>query len=123
MITGLGQTKADLLNGALERAKGATEDLQMISEKRNDSHVMGFLDDVLDFSGGKSLMGALGDLTSEEAEGALQALARLLQAGVVGYEYRKVNGEVRKVFIDVAFGSDLHRAPLAREDERFDRLA
>ena len=68
-------------------------------------------------------MGALGDLSPEEVDGALKALGKLLQAGVVGYEYRKVNGEVRKVFIDVAIGSDLHRAPLARDDEKFDRFA
>jgi len=123
MIAGLGQTQAGLLNQALECAKCATEDVAILSKKPDDANVMGFLDDVLDLSGGKSLMGALGDLSSEEADGALKALGKLLQAGVVGYEYRKVNGEVRKVFIDVAIGSDLHRAPLARDDEKFDRFA
>lgn len=123
MIAGLGNVCTDCLNKALESAKDVTEDIAVLSQKRDDSNVMGFLDDVLDLSGGKSLMGALGELSSEDAEGALQALGKLLQAGVVGYEYRKVNGEVRKVFIDVAMGSDLHRAPLARDDERFDRLA
>jgi hypothetical protein len=123
MIAGVGQTQANLLNQALERAKSATEDIKTFSPKRDDANVMGFLDDVLDLSDGKSLMGALGSLSPEEADGALKTLGKLLQAGVVGYEYRKVNGEVRKVFIDVAIGSDLHRAPLARDDEKFDRFA
>lgn len=122
MIAGVGHTQANLLNQALERAKSATEDITTLSQK-NDASVMGFLDDVLDLSDGKSLMGALGDLSPNEADGALKALGKLLQAGVVGYEYRKVNGEVRKVFIDVAIGSDLHRAPLARDNEKFDRFA
>jgi hypothetical protein len=123
MIAGVGHTQANLLNQALERAKSATEDITTLSQKNDDASVMGFLDDVLDLSDGKSLMGALGDLSPNEADGALKALGKLLQAGVVGYEYRKVNGEVRKVFIDVAIGSDLHRAPLARDDEKFDRFA
>lgn len=123
MISGLGQTQTDLLNQALENAKDATEDITALVQKHDKSDVMGFVDDVLDLSDGKSLMGALGDLSSEEADGALKTLAKLLQAGVVGYEYRKVNGQVQKVFIDVAMGSDLHRAPLARDDEGFDRLA
>jgi hypothetical protein len=123
MITGLSKTHADLLDQALWRAKDATEDIAVLSEKRHSSNVMGFLDDVLDLSNGKSLVGALGDLSAEEADGALKALGKLLQAGVVGYEYRKINGEVQKVFIDVAMGTDAHRAPLAREDDRFDRLA
>lgn len=123
MISGLGQTQTDLLNQALENAKGATEDITALVQKRDKSDVMGFVDDVLDLGDGKSLMGALGDLSSEEVDGALKTLGKLLQAGVVGYEYRKVNGQVQKVFIDVAIGSDLHRAPLARDDERFDRLA
>ncbi|MGA1200067.1 MAG: hypothetical protein ACO36I_26515 [Candidatus Latescibacterota bacterium] len=123
MIAGVGHTQANLLNQALERAKSATEDITTLSQKNDDASVMGFLDDVLDLSDGKSLMGALGDLSPNEADGALKALGKLLQAGVVGYEYRKVNGEVRKVFIDVAIGSDLHRAPLARDNEKFDRFA
>jgi hypothetical protein len=123
MIACVGHTQANLLNQALERAKSATEDITTLSQKNDDASVMGFLDDVLDLSDGKSLMGALGDLSPNEADGALKALGKLLQAGVVGYEYRKVNGEVRKVFIDVTIGSDLHRAPLARDDEKFDRFA
>ncbi|MBT3602673.1 MAG: hypothetical protein HOE48_23320 [Candidatus Latescibacteria bacterium] len=123
MIAGLGNVHTDCLNQALEFAKDATADIAVLSQKRDDSNVMGFLDDVLDLSDGKSLMGALGDLSPENVDGALKSFGKLLQAGVVGYEYRKVNGEVRKVFIDVGMGSDLHRAPLARDDERFDRLA
>jgi len=122
MISGLGQ-KADLLNQALEQAKDATEDITALVPPKDDAKVMGFLDDVLDLSDGASLMGSLSELSAEEADGALQALAKLLKAGVVGYEYRKVNGQVQKVFVDVAIGSDLHRAPLARDNERFDHFA
>lgn len=123
MIEGLGMAQTDLLNQALERVQDAADDITALAPKGEDGDVMGFLDDVLDLSDGASLMGALGDLSGKEAEGALQALSKLLKAGVVGYEYRKVNGQVQKVFIDVAMGSDLHRAPLARDDERFDHFA
>lgn len=122
MISGLGQ-KTDLLNQALEQAKSATEDISALVPQKDDANVMGFLDDVLDLRDGASLMGSLSELSAEEADGALQALAKLLKAGVVGYEYRKVNGQVQKVFVDVAIGSDLHRAPLARDNERFDHFA
>lgn len=66
-------------------------------------------------SGGLDLTG----LSKEELAEAFEMIVRLLEAGVVGYEYREVNGVPHKVFIDVAMGSDLHRAPLWRGD-RFD---
>lgn len=81
------------------------------------------LDRVLDLGGGgaANLLSALERVSGEDREGFLKALAGLLRHGVVGYEYRKINGRPHKVFIDVAIGSDLHRAPLVREG-RFDRL-
>jgi hypothetical protein len=75
------------------------------------------LDSVLNLNegGASNLLGVLGKLSRENTEGFLNALADLLKHGVVGYEYREVNGRPTKVFIDVAIGSDLHRAPLVRD--------
>ena len=107
----------DQLMAVLNSASDASDDVLTLSDTGKKGNVMGFLDDVLDLSGGGSLVSSLSDLSAKDAEGALQSLARLLEAGVVGYEYRKVNGQVQKVFIDVAMGSDLHRAPLAKQYE------
>jgi len=117
MISGAGDRPSDGLMQALERASNAARDVADLKDAGRSVDAMGFLDDVLDLGSGRSLLGALGRVSDEDREGALQALARLLKAGVVGYEYRKVNGQVRKVFVDVALGSDLHRAPLARKNE------
>lgn len=116
MISGINTQQADLLSQALEKAKRTTEDVAVLAKREDSSNVMSFLDDVLDLGDGRSLLGSLSKLPAEEAEGALQSLARLLKAGVVGYEYRKKNGQVHKVFVDVAMGTDLHRAPLVRKD-------
>ncbi len=56
----------------------------------------------------------LTDLSKEKLAEAFKTIVELLKHGVVGYEYREINGAPRKVFIDVAIGSDLHRAPLWR---------
>ena len=82
--------------------------------------VLDVLDTALNLGRPRDLGRMIQGMDAEAAQSALQSLARLLRAGVVGYEYRKVNGEPRKVFIDVALGSDLHRAPLLRGG-RFDR--
>lgn len=55
---------------------------------------------------------SLHDLSREELAEAFSILAELFDRGIVGYEYREVNGQPQKVFIDTAIGSDLHRAPL-----------
>ena len=117
MIPEINNSALDQLMQALSKASDASDDVQSLADAGKRGSVMGFLDDVLDLSDGSSLVSSLGKLSAEDTEGALQSLAKLLQAGVVGYEYRKVNGQVRKVFIDVAMGSDLHRAPLARRNE------
>lgn len=122
MISEIDNSAFDQLIQALNKASDASDDVQKLADSGERGSVMGFLDDVLDLSGGGSLVSSLGKLSAEDAEGALQSLARLLKAGVVGYEYRKVNGQVQKVFIDVAMGSDLHRAPLAKQHE-LDRYA
>ena len=80
----------------------------------NRPDVWDVLDGALDLGDTRSLLQTLGEMSREEAEGALKALAELLRRGVVGYEYREVNGQLQKVFVEVAMGSDLHRAPLVR---------
>ena len=97
------------LQDALHRVFRAEEE-----SRRGEVGVMEALDRVLNLNGGGKLLGTLGEMSREDAEGALKALADLLRHGVVGYEYREVNGQPMKVFIDVAIGSDLHRAPLVR---------
>ena len=81
------------------------------------------VDRALNLTGGGAgaLLTTLGEMSREDAETALKALAELLRRGVVGYEYREINGAPQKVFIDVAMGSDLHRAPLVR-GAQFDGL-
>jgi len=111
---------------ALERALPAGDDVSSLMDavlQPESPGLMDALDAALDLTPGRrgSLLGTLSRMTPEEAESALKALATLLKHGVVGYEYREVNGEPMKVFIDVAMGSDLARAPLVR-GVRFDRL-
>ena len=122
MIPEIKNSAYDQLMTALNSASDASDEVQTLADTGKSGDVMGFLDDVLDLNGGGSLVGSLNNLSAEDAEGALQSLAKLLEAGVVGYEYRKINGQVQKVFIDVAMGSDLHRAPLATQQE-IDRYA
>ena len=88
----------------------------------NRPGVFDVLDQALNLSDdSRSLVGTISQMGKEEMESALNALADLLRHGVVGYEYREINGSPQKVFIDVAIGSDAHRAPLAR-GAKFDRL-
>jgi hypothetical protein len=113
--------KAQVLEQAIEQASGALSDILELTQKEDGSGVMDALDAALNLSDGVSLMQVLDEMVPEEAEEALKTLAQLLQKGIVGYEYREVNGEPQKVFIDVAIGSDLHRAPLVR-NEGFDQI-
>ena len=91
--------------------------VRTVSTSNQRSGVAHALDSVLNLSdgGASHLLGALGELSLENMEGYLQSLADLLKRGGVGYEYREVNGRPTKVFVDVAIGSDLHRAPLVRD--------
>ena len=99
---------------AFQRALQALPEVVLDAVERPGGDVMTVLDAALNLGGNRSLLAELDHLSGEQAEAALQALARLIQRGVVGYEYREINGEPQKVFIDVAIGSDLHRAPLVR---------
>ncbi len=115
----------DLSPGAWASLRGslhASGDVADLMAELGRPGVMDALDAALDLTPGDrgSLLGTLSRMTREDAEGALKALAELLKRGIVGYEYRKVNGEPMKVFIDVAIGSDMARAPLVRGG-RFDR--
>ena len=115
------------LQEALQRvlctAPDAADAVAALAGRAQKPDVFDVVDGALNLNGGgaATLLGRLQELSREEMEATLKVLADLLRHGVVGYEYRKVNGEIRKVFIDVAIGSDLHRAPLAR-GKRFDGL-
>lgn len=76
--------------------------------------VMDRVDRVLDLGSG-SLLGDLTDMSKEQIAETFEILADLFDRGIVGYEVREINGEPQKVFIDVAIGSDAHRAPLYRD--------
>ena len=109
--------------GDLTEAVRAAPDVLDLVDRLGQPNAMDWVDSALDLTPGRggSLLQTLAEMTEAEAEAALQALARLLKHGVIGYEYREVNGQPMKVFIDVAIGSDWHRAPLVR-GERLDRL-
>ena len=79
--------------------------------ERDPLRVMSTVDKVLDLG---SELGDLTDLSREELAEAFEILTELFERGIVGYEVREINGEPRKVFIDVAIGSDSHRSPLYR---------
>ena len=104
------------LQEALHRASLADADIGASLRSLQRPGVLEGLDRVLDLGAGGAaqLPGMLGKMSPEEADGFLRALADLLKHGIVGHEYRWVNGEPQKVFVDVAIGSDLHRAPLVR---------
>ncbi len=107
---------APALREALLRASHADADIGASLHSLERPGLLEGLERVLDLGAGGAgqLPGVLGELSPEEADGFLSALADLLKHGIVGYEYRWVNGEPQKVFLDVAIGSDLHRAPLVR---------
>lgn len=104
------------LQEALHRASLADTDIGASLRSLERPGLLEGLDRVLDLGAGGAgqLPGMLGEMSPEEADGFVRALADLLKHGIVGYEYRWVNGEPQKVFVDVAIGSDLHRAPLVR---------
>ena len=84
--------------------------------RRNPIHS---LDMVLDSGSGgmANLYDALDGLSPEDQEIFLQTLSTLLKRGVMGYEYRKVNGQPYKVYLTNEIGSEIHRAKLYRRDQ------
>ena len=113
----------DALQRVLRAAPDAAAAVATLAGAAQKPDVLDAVDGALNLNGGSAatLLGRLEEMSREEAEGVLNMLADLLRRGVVGYEYRRVNGEPHKVFIDAAIGSDWHRAPLVRGG-RFDRL-
>ena len=109
--------------GALQRAVQSSTEVTWLLDRIDRPDTQDALDAALDLTPGRAgrLLATLSRMSPEEADAALKSLAELLKRGVVGYEYREVNGEPMKVFIDVAMGSDLHRAPLVR-GAKLDRL-
>ena len=108
---------------SLQQAVKSSSEITWLLDRIDRPDTQDALDAALDLTPGRagSLLETLSRMTPEEADAALKSLAELLKRGVVGYDYREVNGEPMKVFIDVAMGSDLHRAPLVR-GARLDRL-
>ncbi len=95
----------------IDRAPRSAHDAARLVSVFDRSDTFDLIDQFLDLgSGGLDLA----NLSKEELAEAFKVIADLVERGIVGYEYRKINGEPHKVFIDVAIGSDLHRAPLWR---------
>ncbi|MBK34031.1 MAG: hypothetical protein CME26_00695 [Gemmatimonadetes bacterium] len=86
------------------------DDVEALSSSFDRSNSLDLVDRFLDLGQGLDLT----DLSKEELAEAFEVIAELLERGIVGYEVREINGAPHKVFIDVATGSDLHRAPLWR---------
>lgn len=99
------------LRDLVEKAPRSAQDTATLASVFDRSDALNLVDQFLDLgSGGLDLA----DLSKEELAEAFKMIAELIDRGIVGYEYRKINGAPHKVFIDVAMGSDLHRAPLWR---------
>jgi hypothetical protein len=77
------------------------------------------LDRVLDAgSGGMgNLFAVMQDMSPEDQQAFLQTLSTLLKRGVMGYEYRKVNGQPYKVYLENEMGTPVHRAKLYRREQ------
>ena len=77
------------------------------------------LDRVMDAgSGGMgNLFEATQGMAPEDQQAFLQTLSSLLKRGVVGYEYRKVNGQPYKVYIENEMGTPIHRAKLYKRND------
>lgn len=94
-----------------DQAPDSAHDAAVLASVFDRSDALNLVDQFLDLgSGGLDLA----DLSKEELAEAFKMIAELIDRGIVGYEYRKINGAPHKIFIDVAMGSDLHRAPLWR---------
>jgi hypothetical protein len=122
-LAGLMADLPEAARDALQRVLQSGADPALLMDGSGRPDAMDALHAALDLTPGSggSLLATLSQMAPAEAEAALKALAELLKRGVVGYEYREVNGEPMKVFIDVAIGSDLHRAPLVK-GARLDRI-
>lgn len=77
------------------------------------------LDQVLDAgSGGMgNLFAVMQGMSPEDQQAFLQTLSGLLKRGVMGYEYRKVNGQPYKVYLENEMGTPVHRARLYRREQ------
>jgi|GEM_PF-2729077 hypothetical protein len=113
----------DLYVGNLPVPGNSVREGETRGKPGSDVSALQGLDRVLNLNegGAANLLGVLGEMSRENMDGFLRSLTDLLKHGVVGYEYREVNGSPTKVFVDVAIGSDLHRAPLV-QDGRLDTL-
>lgn len=85
--------------------------------KRRKKDPFDALDEVMDAgSGGMgNLLSAMQGMSPEDQQAFLQTLSGLLKRGVMGYEYRKVNGQPYKVYLENEMGTDIHRAKLVQK--------
>ncbi|MBS12377.1 MAG: hypothetical protein CME19_12325 [Gemmatimonadetes bacterium] len=104
------QTPLDLASELASSTEDATSLLDVVAD--GDTAVLDSVDRILNQG---SSVGSLTDLSREELAETFKVLVELFDRGIVGYEFRKINGQPHKVFTDVAIGSDLHRAPLYRD--------
>lgn len=97
-------------------ALGTAEDERAKHRRRQDP--FDALDQVLDAgSGGMgNLFDAMQGMSPEDQQAFLDTLSGLLKRGVMGYEYRKVNGQPYKVYLENEMGTPIHRAKLYRKD-------
>jgi hypothetical protein len=88
-------------------------------ERRRKKDPFDALDQVLDVgSGGMgNLLSAMQGMSPEDQQGFLQALSGLLKRGVMGYEYRRVNGQPYKVYLENEIGTPVHRARLYKRED------
>ena len=86
------------------------------ASKRRKKDPFDALDQVMDVGAGGmgNLLSAMQGMSPEDQQAFLQTLSGLLKRGVMGYEYRKVNGEPYKVYLENEIGTDLYRAKLIK---------
>jgi hypothetical protein len=110
------QLSTVLEDASRARSESAEQLLDLLQGPRC-SDVMNSLDSVLNLGDSRNLLGNLGNLSREELAESFAILSDLFARGIVGYETREINGEPQKVFIDVAIGSDAHRAPIVKDHD------
>jgi hypothetical protein len=110
------QLSTVLEDASRARPESAEQLLDLLQGPRGFD-VLNSVDSVLNLGDSRNLLGNLGNLSREELAESFAILSDLFARGIVGYETREINGEPQKVFIDVAIGSDAHRAPIVKDHD------
>ena len=94
-LSGLLEGLPQAAHHALQRVMQSGADVNLLLDRIDRPDAMDALDAALDLTPGRAgdLLATLSRMTPQEADAALKALAELLKRGIIGYEYRKVNGE------------------------------